>query len=73
MHITGEHNYSPKVLDYSIIAIQWHVYRFVLVDIGDAGCQNDSGVLANSCFGQAFEANALGIPKPSPLPGCMYA
>ena len=46
---------------------------FILVDIGDAGRHNDSGVLANSSFGQALEANALCIPEPSPMPGKRHA
>ena len=45
-------------------------FRFILVDIGEAGRHSDGGVLSNSLFGQALEQNTLLIPAPSPLPGC---
>ena len=44
-------------------------YHFILVDVGDAGRHSDGGVLNNSDFGQALEANALNVPTASPLPG----
>ena len=44
-------------------------YRFVLVDIGDAGRHSDGGVLSNSEFGKALEENRLLIPNGRPLPG----
>ena len=44
------------------------MFRFVLVDIGEAGRQSDGGILSNSSFGQAFDDNQLFIPEPSPLP-----
>ena len=44
-------------------------YRFILVDIGDAGHQSDGGVFANSDFGQAIENQTLHIPRSRPLPG----
>lgn len=39
------------------------------VDVGDAGRQNDSGVLANSAFGQALQSGSLCLPLPRHLPG----
>ena len=44
-------------------------YRFILVDIGDAGRQSDGGVFADSDFGQAIENQTLYIPRSRPLPG----
>jgi hypothetical protein len=43
-------------------------YRFIIVDIGDAGRNSDGGVLANSTFRQALEAGSLAIPSPRQLP-----
>ena len=37
-------------------------YVFSLVNIGDFGSNNDSGVLQNSAMGRALESNTLGIP-----------
>ena len=45
-----------------------HIYRFVLVAIGQAGRQSDGGILSNSLFGQGLDSNLLFIPEPSPLP-----
>ena len=44
-------------------------YHFILVDVGDAGCQSDGGVLANSEFGYVLENRTLDIPNDRPLPG----
>ena len=43
-------------------------YRFILVDIGEAGKESDSGVFSNSVFGQSLESNALPLPQPKGLP-----
>ena len=48
------------------------MFRFILVDIGEAGQHSDGGALSNSVFGQALEGNTLSLPSPTPLPGCMY-
>ena len=37
-------------------------YVFSLVNIGDFGSNNDSGVLQNSAMGRALERNILGVP-----------
>ena len=47
-------------------------YRFILVDVRDAGRHSDSGVLSNSSFGEALEANSLKIPNVRPLPGTSH-
>ena len=44
-------------------------YRFILVNIGDAGHQSDGGVFANFDFGQAIENQTFHIPRSCPLPG----
>ena len=45
-------------------------YVFTLVNIGDYGSNNDSGVLQNSAMGKALESNSLGIPEQEPFEGC---
>ena len=40
-------------------------YSFTMFDVGQFGSNNDSGVLANSEMGIAFELNQLKVPKAS--------
>ena len=42
---------------------------FSLINIGDFGSNNDSGVLQNSAMGRALERNTLGIPDAEPFEG----
>ena len=44
-------------------------YKFIMVDIGDAGRHSDGGILSNSEFGKALERNSLFLPPDRPLPG----
>ena len=44
-------------------------YRFILLDIGEAGRHSDGGVLSHSVFGKALETNTLSILPSSPLTG----
>ena len=44
-------------------------YNFTLVDIGNYGSNNDSGILLHSGIGDAFENNALNIPGPEAVFG----
>ena len=46
-----------------------YLHRFILVDIGEAGCHSDGGVLSNSEFKKALENGSFLIPGPYPLPG----
>ena len=46
-------------------------YRFVMVDMGDAGRHSDGGVLSNSEFGKALDGNSLSLPQSRPLPGTL--
>ena len=43
-------------------------YRYILVDIGDEGHQNDNGVFSNSDFGIALLDGKHGLPQPEKLP-----
>ena len=45
-------------------------YVFTLVNIGEYGSNNDSGILLNSTMGQKLENNSLALPQPEPLNGC---
>lgn len=45
-------------------------YSFTLVDIGQYGSNNDSGVLSNSTMGKAFEDGTINFPASEHLPGC---
>ena len=45
-------------------------YVFTLVNIGDYGSNNDSGVLQNSAMVKALESNSPGIPEQEPFEGC---
>ena len=40
-----------------------------MVDVGDHGCHNDAGVLAQSTFSQALDSNSLSLSPLKPLPG----
>jgi hypothetical protein len=51
-----------------LIAVCDAHYRFIIVDIGDAGRNSDGGVLTSSTFGQTLEAGNLAIPSPRQLP-----
>ena len=68
--LSGSYYYNYKGT-YSVVllAICDAHYRFTIVDVGDAGRQNDSGVLYNSTFGQALESGTLCLPSASDLPG----
>ena len=44
-------------------------YNFTLVDVGQYGSNNDSGVLAQSKISSTFESNTLNLPESEVLPG----
>ena len=45
-------------------------YCFTLVDVGDFGSNNDSGILASLEMKKGFENDDFYLPCPSPMPGC---
>ena len=45
-------------------------YVFTLVNVGDFGSNNDSGVLENSTMGKAFASNQMGLPDEQHVKGC---
>ena len=44
-------------------------YRFIMVDVEDAGCHSDGGVFSNSQFGKTLANNALSLPSAQTLLG----
>ena len=55
------HNYKG-FFSYVLLAICDAKYNFTLVDIGQYGINNDSGVLANSTMGKRFSNGTMNIP-----------
>ena len=47
-------------------------YCFTLIDIGDYGSNNDTGVLNNSVFGKRFSNGSMNIPSPRTVEGCSF-
>ena len=44
-------------------------YRFIMVNVGDAGRHSNEGVFSNSQFGKALVNNSLSLSPAQPLPG----
>ena len=67
---SGSLLYSYKGF-YSIVlmAVCDAHYVFILINTGDFGSNNDSGILQNSVMGRALESNTLGIPDAEPFEG----
>ena len=64
MHITGKNLFSDAL---HLTACWAQYFRFILVDIGEAGRHSDGGILSHSSFGQPIEAGMLSIPGASPF------
>jgi hypothetical protein len=66
---SGSDYYNYKGF-YSIVlmAVVGPLSEFIYADIGCQGRISDGGVLRNTNFYRALEANNLGIPNPTPLP-----
>ena len=58
------YNYK-KTHSIVLLAVCNARYEFLLVDIGDAGCQSDGGVYNNSKLGYAIDKNLINMPYPS--------
>lgn len=43
-----------------------------MIDLGQYGSNNDSGVLLRSEINQRFQSETLNIPEPTSLEGCNY-
>ena len=63
------HNYKG-LFSIALLAICDANYCFNIVDIGQFGSNNDSGVLANSSIGKQFEENRMKLPARKHVPGC---
>ena len=66
------HNYKG-FFSIVLLAICDANYCFTLVDIGQIGSNNDSGVLANSSIGKQFEENRMKLPAGRHVPDCPYS
>ena len=62
------HNYKG-FFSVVLMAICDARYTFTLINIGDYGSNNDSGVLGNSEIGKALASNTLGVPDPETFEG----
>jgi len=65
------HNYKG-FFSIVLLAICDAKYCFTLVDIGQYGSNNDSGVLAKSEIGKRFEENKMNLPAPRKVNSCSY-
>ena len=65
---THYHNYKD-FFSMVLLTICNARYNFTLVDVGQYGCNNDSGVLGESKFRKAFEHRLWNIPAAEKIPG----
>ena len=65
------HNYKG-FFSIILLAVCDANYCFTLIDIGQYGSNNDSGVLAKSEMAKRFEDGTLNLPKPTTVVGCSY-
>ena len=61
-------NYK-KSFSIVLLAVCDGNYRFILVDIGEAGRQSDGGVFGNTNIGYCINNDKLPLPNPRPLDG----
>ena len=60
---SGTQDYNYKGLySLNLLAFCDACYNFSMIDVGQYGSNNDSGVLLNSEMGQGFEENKLNVP-----------
>ena len=68
---TGSQYYNYKgFFSLVLLAVCDARYSFTMVDVGQYGSNNDSGVMLNSEMGQRFDEDSLSIPPAEKLPGC---
>jgi len=65
------HNYKG-FFSIVLLAVCDANYCFSMVDIGQYGSNNDSGVLLRSEINKRFENESLNLPEPSTLEGCRF-
>ena len=67
---SGSQYYNYKgFFSIVLLAICDARYVFTLVDIGDYGSNNDSGIFSNSDMGKLFGTNGMNLPDNEPLEG----
>ena len=67
---SGSQYYNYKgFFSMVLLAICDARYVFTLVDIGDYGSNNDSGIFSNCDMGKLFLANGMNLPDNEPLEG----
>uniref|UniRef100_A0A914UKM0 DDE Tnp4 domain-containing protein n=1 Tax=Plectus sambesii TaxID=2011161 RepID=A0A914UKM0_9BILA len=62
------HNYKGT-FSVVLLALCDARYRFLFIDFGSYGHNNDAGIYDSSALGAALEMGALNLPPPSTLPG----
>ena len=65
------HNYK-SFFSLVLLAMCDADYCFTFFDLGQYGSNNDSGVLASSKMGQAFEADEINLPDAEDYDGCKF-
>ena len=66
--LTGTQFYNYKgFFSIVLMAVCDANYCFTLVDIGQYGSNNDSGILASSLMGEMFDDGEMNLPQPSKL------
>ena len=65
------HNYKGH-FSMVLLAICDAKYQFTMVDVGQYGSNNDSGVLLKSGLDNIFEKSKMGIPTDRRLDGCSF-
>ena len=69
--ITGTKYYNYKgFFSMILLAVCDARYNFLLYDVGQYGSTNDSGALAESDFGKAFNQRLFNYPAPEKIPEC---
>ena len=63
------YNNYKKFFSVVLIAIVGPDYKFLMVDIGSYGSDNDSAIFNNTAFYQMMETNELNLPPDESLPG----